>query len=74
MRTALTARRHKIVSEATGVEEIDIRGAVQVPVVGRIDKIAVSVCMWANKRLEHRAYGCVENRCNMMAPTTAHPH
>ena len=69
MRTAFTASRHQIVGEAAGVEEVDIRRAVQVPVVRRIDKIAVSVWMWANKRLEHRAYGRIEDRCDVMAPT-----
>lgn len=73
MRTALTARRHQIVVEAAGVEEVDIKGAVRLPVVRRIDKIAVSVCMWADKRLEHRAYGRIEHRCDVMAPATAHP-
>ncbi len=72
MRTAFTPRRHQIFAEATGVEEVDISGAVQVPVVRRIDKIAVSVCVWANKRLEHRAYGRIEDRCDVMAPAAAH--
>jgi hypothetical protein len=45
MHTAFTASRHQIVGEAAGVEEVDIRGAVQVPVVRRSDKIEVSVCV-----------------------------
>jgi len=74
MRTAFTARRHQIVGEAAGVKEVDKTRAVQVPMMRRIDEIAVSVCMWANKRLEHRAYGRIENCCDMMATATAHPH
>ena len=48
-RTAFTASRHQIVGEPAGLEEVDIPRAVQVPVVRRIDKIAVSVCMWARQ-------------------------
>lgn len=55
--SSCAASRHQIVGEAAGVEEVDITRAVQVPVKRRIDKIAVSVCMWADKRLEHRASG-----------------
>ena len=73
MRTAFAVSRHQIVGETANVENVDIARAVPAPVMRCIDKMAVSVCMWADQRLEHRARGRIKNRCDVMATTTAHP-
>lgn len=74
MRTAFTARRHQIVTEAACVEQVDETRTVRASVMRGIDEIAVSVCMWTNDRLEYRAHGRIEDRGDVMATTAAHPH
>ncbi|ULP34660.1 hypothetical protein MJO55_15065 [Mycolicibacterium rufum] len=56
------------------VEQVDKARAVQAPVVSRIDEITVPVRMRAQKRLEHRAGRGVENRCDVVTSTAAHPY
>ena len=73
MCAAFATSGNQIVGETAGLQDVDIARAMQAPVMRRIDKVAVSVCMRAQKRLEHRSCGRIEDCCDVMATTTAHP-
>ncbi|KRE29885.1 hypothetical protein ASG82_25495 [Mycobacterium sp. Soil538] len=74
MDAAFAACRHQILGEMAAIEQVDIARAVQAPMVSCIDEITVPVRMRAEKRLEHRAGGGIENRCDVVTSTAAHPY